>query len=403
MEKITMIPNILNVHKIYRMVLTALVMALALIHPRVTQAHSNPGQVAVPVVEQGNMTAMADEAAGQVYVMTNQLTGNGIAVFARAADGSLSEPTIVPTGGQGIGTGLGSQGSIVLSKDGQWLLAVNAGSDEISLLEVTEDGLMLSDKVASGGVRPTSITIYDDLVYVLNAGASGNIAGFRMDEGKLVSIAGSNRHLSNLGLDVSPTPGQISFDPKGEVLVVTERASNMISVYHVGKDGLAYGPIAQMSAGMTPYGFAFTQKGTLVVSEAFGGEDNASAVSSYSISDDNFMVVSASVPTGQTAACWIAVSKNGKFAYSANAASSSISLYSIANDGSLTLIDGAAGLTGDDTGPLDLMLSEDGKFLYALSARSQNIIAFAVQADGSLELLDAFGGLPVGSYGLALQ
>ncbi len=255
-----MIPKLMGTKKIYGVLVVALLMALSMIHPQVALAHSNPGEIYAPVLEAEPTMAMADEEAGAVYVLTNQLTGNGIAVFNRSADGSLSEPVVVATGGQGIGTGLGSQGAIALSEDGQWLLAVNAGSDEISVLAITSDGLELTSKVASGGVRPTSITIYKDLVYVLNAGASGSITGFWLDdEGQLIPIAGSTRHVSNLGLGNAPAPAQVSFDPKGQVLVVTERESNMISTYQVGKDGLAYGPTALPSSGMTPYGFAFTQ------------------------------------------------------------------------------------------------------------------------------------------------
>jgi 6-phosphogluconolactonase len=198
-------------------------------------------------------------------------------------------------------------------------------------------------------------------------------------------------------------PAQISFDPKGQVLVVTERASNMIDAYQVGKDGIAYGPTAQMSAGMTPYGFAFTPKGTLVVSEAFGGAENGSAVSSYTVAKDNFIVDSQSVSTTQTAACWVAVSLDGKYAYSANAGSSSISSYSVATDGSLTLLDGAAGMTGDGTAPVDMGMSADGQYLYVLSAKSQSVIGFAVQMDGSLESLGDFTGLPKGSGGIAVR
>jgi 6-phosphogluconolactonase (cycloisomerase 2 family) len=184
------------------------------------------------------------------------------------------------------------------------------------------------------------------------------------------------------------------------MLVVTERESNMIVTYHVGEDGLAYGPIAQTSAGMTPYGFEFTPDGALIVSEAAGGEDNASAVSSYMITD-TLTVVSASVPTEQTAACWLIVSKDGKFAYSSNAGSNSISSYAIGEDGSLTLLESIAGATGEEAGALDMGMSEDGSYLYVLSARTRSVIAFEVQADGSLESVGAFGGLPAGSYGLA--
>lgn len=397
-----MIHNLLNAKKLSRAFLAALTIALLALAPKAALAEASSGRMIERFVEAGSNELIVSEAVGAVYVLTNQLTGNGVAVFNRYADGSLSEPTIVATGGQGISTGLGSQGAIVLSDDGQWLLAVNAGSDELSLFAVSAEGLELSDKVASGGVRPTSVTIHEDLVYVLNAGASGNITGFWLDDGELTPIAGSTRHVSNLGLGNAPTPAQISFDPKGELLVVTERESNMIATYQVAGDGLAYGPTAQISAGTTPYGFAFTPKGTLVVSEAFGGEDNASAVSSYTVSPEDFTVVSPSVGTEQTAACWIAVSKNGSYAYSANAGSSSISSYRVGHDGSLTLLDGAAGFTGDDTGPVDLNISEDGQFLYVLSARTQNIIGFAVQTDGSLELVGTFEGLPRGTGGIAV-
>ena len=87
---------------------------------------------------------------------------------------------------------------------------------------------------------------------------------------------------------------------------------------------------------------AFTQQGALIVSEAFGGAALASAVSSYDL-NGGLSLVSASVPTGQTAACWIAVSKNGKFAYSTNAGSNSVSAYRVETDGNISLIEGAAG------------------------------------------------------------
>jgi 6-phosphogluconolactonase (cycloisomerase 2 family) len=334
--------------------------------------------------------------------LTNQPTGNAVAVFNRSADGLLNLAMTVPTDGLGTGSGLGSQGAIVLSENGRWLLAVNAGSNEVSVFQAHPSGLMLTDKVPSGGVRPTSVTIHKDLVYVLNAGDPGNITGFRLsNDGRLISIAGSTRNLSNEGVGAAPAPAQVSFDPKGNVLVVTERATQIIDTYTVDKDGMATGPVAQPSSGMTPFGFAFTQQGTLVVSEAFGGATDASAVSSYAVSPSSFQVVSPSVATGETAACWVAVSKNGKFAYAANAGSSSVSAYAVGQDGSLMLLNGEAGLTGDATGPIDMSITHNGQYLYVLSARSQNVIGFEVQADGSLVWLGDFNGLPMGTAGIA--
>jgi 6-phosphogluconolactonase len=343
----------------------------------------------------------ANGEPGAVYVQTNQASGNEIAIFSRATDGMLSFSGNVATGGLGTGAGLGSQGSVILSNNGRWLFAVNAGSNDISVFRVVSNGLALIGTVSSGGVMPTSLTIYKDLLYVLNAGGAGNITGFVINSsGHLTPLDGSTRPLSNNGAGASPAPAQVAFSRDGSMLVVTERASNLIDTYVVGKDGLASGPTAHPASGATPFGFAFTQQGALIVSEAFGGAPLASAVSSYDVSNGSLEVINGSVPTGQTAACWIAVSKNGKFAYSTNAGSGSVSAYHVHPDGSLSLIDGDAGITGDGTSPIDASVSNNGQYLYVLNGRTHNISAFAIQADGTLISVGTFEGLPAGSAGI---
>lgn len=346
------------------------------------------------------MASAAGVAPGAVYVETNQAAGNAIAIYNRSTDGSLTLSTTVSTGGVGTGAGLGSEGSVALSNDGRWLFAVNAGSNDISSFHVDANGLTMVDRVASGGMTPISLTIYKNMLYVLNGGGSGNITGFTVDHGKLTALAGSTRFLSNNNAGAAPGPAQISFSPDGNTLVVTEKASSMIDTYVVGKDGMASVPTVNPSSGMTPFGFAFTQQGALVVSEAFGGAALASAVSSYNVWNGGLNVISASVPTGQTAACWIAVSKNGKFAYSTNAGSGSVSAYAVGPDGSLSLINGAAGITGNGTSPIDATVSNDGQYLYVLNGRTHNISAFAIQADGTLVNVGTFEGLPAGSVGI---
>src|SRR5262249_56044059 len=96
----------------------------------------------------------------------------------------------------------------------------------------------------------------------------------------------------------------------------------------------------QSSSGMTPFGFAFNRRGTLIVSEAFGGATGASAVSSYEVDDDGTLtLITGSAPTHQTAACWIANTANGRFTYTTNTGSSSVSGYAVDRDGALSLLD----------------------------------------------------------------
>lgn len=345
---------------------------------------------------------------GAVYTASNAVDGNRILVFNRGHNGSLKLADSFPTGGLGTGAGLGNQGGVVLTPDGDWLLTVNAGSAEVSLFEVTEDVLVLRDIVPSGGAEPLSITVDHHLVYVLNGGGSAakpdNITGFVLSEhdGRLTPIPDSTRMLSGDAV----MPAQVSFAPAGDVLVVTEKATNLITTFAVDDDGLASDPQPQASAGMTPFGFAFDWRGRLFVSEAFGGAADASAVSSYRVSATGMLsVVSPSVPTHQTAACWVAVDQTGRYIYATNAGSSSISGYRAAPNASITLLnaDGATASTGSGSVPIDLARSSDGRFLYALSGGSNTISAYRILGNGGLEPVETETGIPAGAYGLAAR
>src|SRR5262249_41350865 len=165
-----------------------------------------------------------------VYTMSNAAGGNHILVFDRRADGALSPAGSVPTGGEGTGAGLGNQGGVVLTHDGDWLLAVNAGSNSVSVFAVRPRDLRLTDVAASGGLRPISIAAHRNLVYVLNAG-NDTVSGFVLtNSGRLLPLPNSTRPLSG----TSTGPAQASFSPNGRWLVVTEKNTNTIDVFEVG-------------------------------------------------------------------------------------------------------------------------------------------------------------------------
>lgn len=348
--------------------------------------------------------AEADEddgpTTGAVYTLTNAPSpvGNAVAVFQRDQNGKLTLSGTVATGGNGTGAGLGSQSPITLSQNGRWLFAVNAASDSVSVFKVKYDGnLILTATVPSGGTRPTSLTSYKDLLYVLNAGGTGNITGFTLTEaGGLIPLANSTRPLS--GSNVAPA--QVAFSPKGNLLVVTERATSLIDTYTVDKNGLASGPTSFASAGTTPFGFAF-DRDRLIVSEAA-----ASTASSYQVSKDGKLaVITASAPTHQIAACWVVVTPNGKFAYTANAGSSTLTGYRVSPEGELIPVsaDGRTGVMPAGTGPQDMAISQNGRFLYVSDVRAGKIASFKVQPDGQLLALEDVGGLPLGSVGVAAR
>lgn len=308
----------------------------------------------------------------------------------------------VDTGGMGTGAGLGNQGGLVLSGNEKWLLAVNAGSHSISVLEVRCRGLRLADVPSSGGIRPVSVTEHWGLVYVLNAG-SDTIAGFTLGRhGRLRPLDGSVRPFSGAATD----PAQIAFTPDGDALVVTEKATNKIVTFPMGRDGLAGDARVHDPNGPTPFVFAFGERDQLFVSEAFGGAENARATSSYEIDRQGVLTtISASVGTNQTAAGWVVVTPNGRFAYVTNTGSGSISGYAIDFDGTIELLDedGRTALTGEGSAPIDMAMTDSGRFLYSLNSGTNTIGAFRVDSDGSLTRLPLTNGLPSGANGLAVR
>ena len=348
--------------------------------------------------------------AGAVYVLTNQVE-NAVAVFRRTADGHLSAAGEFSTGGAGNPVAippdppvdpLASQGALVFGPGNQVLFAVNAGSNQISVLRVGRIGLDLIDVVDSGGVRPISLTVHDDLLYVLNEGGTPNITGFTIGgDGTLTPLAGSTQPLiGGTGAD----PAEVSFNTEGTLLVVTEKLGNRLDTYVVDQNGLPSAPIANASSGMTPFGFSFNNDGSLIVSEAFGGAPNQSAASSYSSDQTGILsVISGSVPNSQTASCWVVIPNNGMRAIVSNTGSGTISTYNIVGDGMLTLADAVAADLGLKSAPRDMALSVNGRILFVQTEGGQSVAVLRIENDGTLTPVDTVGGLPFGAQGIAAK
>ena len=350
--------------------------------------------------------AFAEQPEGTVYVASNEASGNRIIQFVRDEHGTLAPSGSFTTGGLGTGTGLGNQGGLVLSDNGRWLLAVNAGSDDISVFAVDPDGdsLRLVDRKASGGRRPISIASKHGIVYVLNAGgaagAADNISGFRLTRrGRLVAISDSTAPLSaaNAG------PAEIHFGSDDDELFVTEKNTNRIDVFQLDDFGSIRSVRTFNSTGVTPFGFAVSRFGTVLVSNAAGGAANASSLTSYHFDDGLLNVLAGPVPTNQSAACWVVVTRSGRFAYTTNTGSASTSGYSIATDGTPTLLDGDGITAATGKGPIDADFSFGEKFLYVLNSGDHTISVFSVRHDGSLGVVGTTAGLPAGANGLAAR
>lgn len=330
---------------------------------------------------------------GAVFTITNEREGNRVLSFARASDGSLGEQVAYATGGMGSGDSLGSQSALALTDDHRFLLAVDAGSNELSAFAVDGAELTLRDRVPSGGMRPVSVTARRGLVYVVHAAGSNNVAGFALDgRGRLHALPGANRPLSG----ESVGPGQIALSPDARELVVTEKGTSKIDLFRVSAFGRLDPAIVTSAAGQTPFGFEFTGRGDIVVSEAA-----TTSASSYAVDRRGVSLITGPISDTQAAPCWVVVGRDDRHAYVANAGSASISTYSIARNGEITLADARDGELGQGGRPLDMALDRSGRQLFVLDRGNLSIASFDVARDGSLEPSFAAGELTPFASGLA--
>lgn len=341
------------------------------------------------------------QTTGAIYVNSNQTTNNEVWSYTRASDGTLAFAGKFATQGSGSGgDDLKSQGSIALSQDGKFVFAVNANSNDVTSFSV-QPGAQLTfvSKVSSGGTFPNSLTVFGNLLYVLNQGSS-RINAYRVGRsGQLTPISNSSRKLSS----AQALGGQISFSPDGTLLLVAEHMSNKLDTFTVGSDGRATGPLVQNSNGIAPLGFAFDNAGHVIVSEV-----RFSTISSYAVSSAGVLTsVTASLADFGDAACWTANTNNSKLAnqysYITNTRADTVSGLKIGGDGSVTLLN-SNGITATlPTGafPLDDVVSADSNYLYVLAQHLPGLIGFHIQSDGSLVQVTTVTGIPTSSFGMA--
>jgi 6-phosphogluconolactonase len=402
-------------------------------------------------------TAAADDGAGYtdhgaVYTMTNSTTGNEVVAYDRAADGTLTMAGTFATGGTSIGVfATGNQNGLLLSNDAHCLWAVNSSSSSISAFEVKGTSLSLIKVVGSGGSRPISLTVNEDLgvLYVLNAGGqlglagvSDNVTGFTIGKDcRLSPLAGSTRALSGSNV----FPAQVSFNPDGSVVVVTEKTDDggvrggHITTFTVGRKGLlslkskSVAPVLSDGTLIAePFGFAFDSRGRLLVTAAdcsqpappgnlpgcFVPPDNPSLLSYTLNSNGTLTLVDSSGDGGQAAECWLVITGSHRwdgqnwdsqkspygqeFAFAVNAIggggltpetelpAGSLTGYRVSPNGSLTRL-GVTPVPHAPLGvPVDAALSRNSRFLYVLSEGDGTINAYTVGPDGGLTLLSTY-------------
>jgi 6-phosphogluconolactonase len=360
--------------------------------------------VALAVPASASSLDHSSAVTGHVYVNDNTTGTNTIAAFDRHADATLTPEAGSPfaAGGAGTGSGLASQDALQISPDGRFLIAVDAGSNQVSVLRIRDDGslrLVPGGVVSSGGVQPVSVAVHDELVYVANAGKGGSdYTGFRLrHDGRLEPIAGST-----VALPDGSQPGDVLFNAYGTKLAGARIGTSLIDSFTVGDDGrLTAAPGSPFPGqGLGPFGSEFrpTNPDQLFVSNAHNGA-NGGTVSAFRDAADGTLTSIGSSPFAdlQTAPCWVEITHDGRFLFTTNTGSGSISRYRIARGGALTLLGTTLVKGGGGVAVTDERLSPDGRFLFVVESNTRTVGVFAVHHGDLTELASSPVALPAGA------
>ena len=295
-----------------------------------------------------------------------------------------------------------------IADGGRFLLAVDAGSDQVSALRVEPDGsLRLASVVASNGALPVSIAVHGSLVYVANAGpADTNYTGLRLAPwGSLTPIPGST-----VALPADAQPGDVLFNGTGTKLVGTRVGTSQIDSFTVGLSGrltaAAGSPFTAQGTG--PFGSQFrpTNPRQLFVSNAHNGA-GLGTVSAFTTAGRGAHL-DRELPRSRPADGTVLGhdQPGGRYLFAVNTGSGTISRYSIAPGGALTLLGSTTVSATGGVGAVDPGMSPDGRYLYVNESRIDAVGVFAVGADGNLtELPGSPAPLPAGATpaGLAVS
>ncbi|MGC2168601.1 MAG: beta-propeller fold lactonase family protein, partial [Acidimicrobiales bacterium] len=359
---------------------------------------------------------------GHVYLDDNTTGTNTISGFDRHLDGSLTplagSPFVAGGAGTGAAGGLASQGAIAVTNDGQFLIAVDAGSNQLSVLRINFNGslqLVPNGVVSSDGYTPVSVAVHDGLVYAANAATGANVpnpttvepnyTGFTLSPfGQLQPLANSTVSLPN-----GSQPGDVLFNSTGTNLVGTRVGTSLIDSFSVGRNGLlteaAGAPFS--AQGLGPFGSEFrpTNPQQLFVSNAHNvgttTDPLPGTVSAFNVAFNGSLTSIGASPVAddQAGTCWVAITPDGRYLFAVNTGTGYISTYQIAPNGSLTFITSTEVSNTAGVGATDASVSPDGRTLYVNESRVGTVGAFAISNGGTLtELPSSPVAVPGGAH-----
>ena len=339
----------------------------------------------------------------QLYTQTGE-TVNRVVHFSRQADGTLVRKEAELTGGTGTnairanGTpgpnSLGSQYSVIMSADRQFVFLANGGDASISVLGVDQGSgaLTLKKATRTTGVTPNSLAFSNGFLYSTFLRGTNQLAAYKLEGDGSLAQVGLYNIAAATGLSATAiAPTQVVVSPDGKWLVVSSgTGSNAVITYAINANGTLGTPIVNNTQFATPFAGGFVPGTSTPVYLSTG--ITGVSLTSYTLAANGTLArLNEAAATGVGAPCWLSIAPNGKFAFVGNG-SGSITSYSIAANGAVTLLRSIAAeepsvLTGVSSVAGDSWISPDSKFLYSTYLGADKVVVYSIGADGTLTKL----------------
>jgi 6-phosphogluconolactonase (cycloisomerase 2 family) len=366
----------------------ALAMAQSALATAQKTTDSNAGKTLVYV---GTYTSAVD---GEAH-------GKGIYLLEmNSANGELSQPILVAK--------TRNPSWISIHPSRKYLYAINeitdyegkSGSVSAFAMDETSGALTPLNTVSSAGAGPAHMSTDASGRYVfvanyvggsiavlpiLATGTLGSAVDTHQDSGALGSTHATDGPKGSFAISGHDAPHahMISADAENKFVLSTDLGQDRIYVYRfnasTGKLTASDGtPVVSLPSGDGPRHFAFHPNGHWMYSL----QEEASTIAFFHYDRDagaltRQQTISALPATfaGSSFASEIQISPDGKFLYSANRLHDSISVCSIAANGTLSLI-GEISTMGDY--PRHFKIDPSGSFLYSCNQRSDSITSFRI-------------------------
>ncbi|HXA83822.1 MAG TPA: MBG domain-containing protein, partial [Candidatus Dormibacteraeota bacterium] len=336
----------------------------------------------------GTLTVNAAPTANFLFVNNQAATGNSIAGYSVAVDGTLTAlaGSPVATGGLGANAACSSVNRLALSAGNNLLFVSNGGDQTISAFQIDPTSGALT--AAAGSPFASGLTLDACSGISLSATPDGRfLMASSNGQIKTFSIAtgGALTALSTAANPVVPN-ASMKISASGQLLAVSNGAS--VSMFSINPDGsltaVAGSPFAEAGTGSLA-GLDFSSTSGLL----FSAEASATAAfaDAWTIGANGVLSSVAGSPFSTTAinSNVVLLSPNDSFLFASNQGSNSVNTYGVGAGGSLASI-GSFGSAASLHAPVGMATDRSGSLLY-VADDTFGVAVFRIDGAGSLSQL----------------